>query len=214
VSVLSHPSSQVGNEPEGPVVKPSDLDTIIKIKWSDTYKWQVSFPETQADMFTTAPRAYTLKPGRAQALEKQLAENPQRESGPDLKLWQVLLHNKDLRLTARPGTPAAMRYNWYRLKLSRHTFSWPQDGDFDNVIRFITEAASGTAGEPIAPRVSRISFLKLQRVLQGLNLHVPQSNPYKRYKNHGSPADVCLRLKGFWGRSEILPVTVSDFRKA
>jgi hypothetical protein len=228
--VSSHSSSQVG--PNGPIVRPEDLEVIIEIQWSKSLVYQVYFLETPAYTFTTAPMVYKLTVTASKTImeeeeRKKLAENPHRQSGlhqpagTALKPCQVLIYNTDPRLT--DPMSATTRYCWYRLKSKGASFSWSLDGKlFDLVIQFTTPptvphgVSDGSAQVPITPWVSGITFLRVQREFRDPDkycLHVPH-HPYVKYNCPESLNDIRPMLQGLWGRLNKPFIPVSDFRKA
>lgn len=57
---VSHSSTQAENN-NNAIIKLSDLDLIIQIKWADSEEWIVRFLKvSEKNKFTTAPRVYTL----------------------------------------------------------------------------------------------------------------------------------------------------------
>ena len=82
---MFHPSSQTRSG-DGPVITPSELRNIIRIQeGEEPGMWEVQFPGTQPNRFTTAPRVYTLMDELAKQMmdeeRKKQAEISQSGSG-------------------------------------------------------------------------------------------------------------------------------------
>jgi hypothetical protein len=211
-----HSSSQAENNNNPAVIELSELEVIIKIKWRT--EWRVRFldsnsEEIRQNMFTTAPRVYTLRPDARDQLAKKLQRGAQREAtGILLRRWQKLLHNMDPRLTR----DVKENYYWYRLKLKPEkegvTFLWSDDEKYEDVIQLIPAGTPGVPTQHGDRGVITISHLRLRRGFQGSNHNqycLDVSAPRMFY---GPLTDgYNLELEGFWGQST---EPVSDFWKA
>jgi hypothetical protein len=72
---VSHSSSQAKNK-NGQIITPSELKNIIQIQEGEEPRmWEVQFPQTQPNRFTTAPRVYTL----TDELAKQMMDEERKK---------------------------------------------------------------------------------------------------------------------------------------
>ena len=193
---VSHSSTQAENN-NNAIIKLSDLDLIIQIKWADSEEWIVRFLDvSEKNKFTAAPRVYTLN----RVAKNQLAKS-QRES----RQWRKLLHNTDPRLTR----DVKENNYWYQLKPEEEgvTFLWSDDEKYENVIQLIP---AGTPGVPIEhgnSGVTAISHLRLKRGFKGSNHNQYCLDVSAPRMFHGPLRDG-YNLEGFWGQSK---EPVSDF---